>query len=158
MKKRTKIIILSVMVLLLGVTGYLNVVLNNSIKNKTTTTTTTTTASYFASYRQDRESNRERELAYYQAIVDSEQTSSEEASKAKETMLSLLAQIEKELVVEGLIKGIGFEDCVMTITPQNINVVVKSSELKENEVAQIVSILQSELSASLENIKIMPVS
>ena len=71
MKKRTKIIILSVMVLLLGVTGYLNVMLNSSIKNgTTTTTTTTTTASYFASYRQDRESNRERELAYYQAIVE----------------------------------------------------------------------------------------
>lgn len=156
MKKRTKIIILSVMVLLLGVTGYLNVVLNSSIKNESTPTTTTT-SSYFASYRQDRESNRERELAYYQAIVDSEDANSEESSKAKETMLNLLAQIEKELVVEGLIKGIGFEDCVMTITPQNINVVVKSSALGENEVAQIVSILQSELSASLENIKIMPV-
>ena len=156
MKRRTKIIILSVMVLLLGVTGYLNVVLNNSIKNEATPTTTTT-ASYFATYRQDRESNRERELSYYQAIIDSEKDS-EEGTKAKETMLNLVAQIEKELVVEGLIKGIGFEDCVMTITPQNINVVVKSSSLQENEVAQIVSILQSELSASLENIKIMPVA
>lgn len=158
MKKRTKIIILSVMVLLLGVTGYLNVVLNNSIKNNSTTETTTTTASYFASYRQDRETNRERELAYYQAIVDSEPTDSTEASKAKDSMLNLLAQIEKELVVEGLIKGIGFEDCVMTMTPQNVNVVVKSNSLQESEVAQIVSILQSELSVSLENIKIMPVA
>ena len=157
MKKRTKIIILSVMVLLLGVTGYLNVVLNNSIKNDSTTTTTTS-ASYFATYRQDRESNRERELAYYQVIIDSEATESSEASKAKESMLELLAQIEKELVVEGLIKGLGFEDCVMTMTPQNINVVVKSNSLQESEVAQIVSILQSELSVSLENIKIMPVA
>lgn len=158
MKKRTKVIILSAMVLLLGVTGYLNVMLNSSIKNQSTTTTTTTTASYFATYRQDRESNRERELAYYQAIVDGEKENSEESTRAKETMLNLLAQIEKELVVEGLIKGLGFDDCVMTITPQNINIVVKSKELQENEVAQIVSILQSELSASLENIKIMPVA
>lgn len=30
MKKRTKIIILAVMVVLLGVTGYLNIALNNS--------------------------------------------------------------------------------------------------------------------------------
>lgn len=157
MKKRTKIIILSAMVLLLGVTGYLNVVLNNSIKQDSTPTVTTT-ANYFATYRQDRESNRERELLYYQAIIDSENTTEAESSKAKETMLSLVAQIEKELVVEGLIKGIGFDDCVMTITPQNINVVVKSTALSENEVAQIVSILQDELSASLENIKIMPVA
>lgn len=157
MKKRTKIIILSAMVLLLGITGYLNVVLNNSIKQDSTPTVTTS-SNYFVTYRQDRESNRERELAYYQAIIDSENTSSEETSKAKETMLNLVAQIEKELVVEGLIKGIGFDDCIMTVTPQNINVVVKSNALTENEVAQIVSILQDELSASLENIKIMPVA
>ena len=156
MKKRTKIIILSAMVLLLGVTGYLNVMLNNSIKNDATQTTTTT-ANYFATYRQDRESNRERELSYYKAIAEAEEDS-EEGQKAKETMLSLVAQIEKELVVEGLIKGIGFEDCVMTMTPQNVNVVVKASVLTENEVAQIVSILQDQLSVSLENIKIMPVA
>ena len=157
MKKRTKIIILSVMVLLLGVTGYLNVVLNNSL-NKDSTTTTTSTASYFASYRQDRESSRERELSYYQAIVDSEASTTDEISTAKQCMLDLVAQIEKELVVEGLIKGLGFEDCVMTLTPENINVVVKSTGLVENEVAQIVSILQEQLSADLESIKIMPVA
>ena len=42
MKKRTKIIILSVMVLLLGVTGYLNVALNKSLTNNAQETTTTT--------------------------------------------------------------------------------------------------------------------
>ena len=157
MKKRTKIIILSVMVLLLGVTGYLNVVLNNSLQEDTTPTTTTT-ASYFASYRQDRESNRERELSYYKAIVDSEASTTEEISTAKQCMLDLVAQIEKELVVEGLIKGLGFEDCVMTITSANVNVVVKSAGLVENEVAQIVSILQDQLAVDLDNIKIMPIA
>ena len=48
MKKRTKFIILGVMVVLLGVTGYLNVMLNNSVK-KGDVPTQTTTASYFAS-------------------------------------------------------------------------------------------------------------
>ena len=157
MKKRTKIIILSVMVLLLGVTGYLNIALNNSINNNVQETTTTTT-NYFASYRADRESSRDRVMAYYQAIVDSSASSTEEIAKAKNSMLDLVAQIEKELYVEGLIKGIGFEDCVMTNTPTNINVVVKSSGLNETEVAQIVTILQEQLSASLENIKIMPIA
>ncbi len=155
MKKRTKIIILSVMVLLLGITGYLNVVLNNSI-NDDSTPTNTTTSSYFASYRQDRESNREKQLSYLQAIIDSESATAEEISVAKQNMLDLVAQIEKELVVEGLIKGLGFEDCIMTLTPENINVVVKSDELAETEVAQIVTILKEQLSASLEEIKIMP--
>ena len=42
MKKRTKIIILSAMVLLLGLTAYLNVVLNNSVSDPGAPTTTTT--------------------------------------------------------------------------------------------------------------------
>ena len=68
MKKRTKIIILSLMVVLLGVTGYLNIVLNNSVKN---TNTNVTTLSYFASYRNDRSSTRDQEILYYDAIIDS---------------------------------------------------------------------------------------
>ena len=156
MKKKTKLIILSVMIALLGVTGYLNIVLNNSITDQTTTTTTTT-ASYFSSYRSDRESYRERELAYYQAIVDSDQSSELEVNAAKQSMLSLISQMETELVVEGLIKGLGFDDCVMTLTDSNVNVVIKSAKLNENEVAQIVSILQEQLNVSLENIKLIPV-
>ena len=157
MKKRTKIIILSVMVLLLGVTGYLNVALNKSIENNVQETTTTT-SNYFTSYRTDRESSRDRMLAYYQAIVDSAASTAEEISNAKASMLDLASQIQKELYVEGLIKGVGFEDCVMSVTPTNINVVVKSSGLNETEVAQIVTILQEQLNASLENIKIMPIA
>ena len=65
MKKRTKIIILSVMVVLLGVTGYLNIVLNNSISP----TTTTTTTSYFVSYRNERETNRDQQMLYLDAII-----------------------------------------------------------------------------------------
>lgn len=157
MKKRTKIIILSVMVLLLGVTGYLNVALNNSLSNNVQETTTTT-SNYFASYRTDRESARDRKMAYYQAIADSSASTAEDIANAKESMLDLVTQIEKELYVEGLIKGVGFEDCVMTVTSSNINVVVKSSGLSETEVAQIVAILQDQMSASLENIKIMPMA
>mgnify|MGYP002711383924 CR=1 FL=1 len=157
MKKRTKIIILSVMVLLLGVTGYLNVALNKSMTDNAQQTNTTTT-NYFASYRTDRESSRDRMLAYYQAIVDSAASTAEEISNAKASMLDLASQIQKELYVEGLIKGVGFDDCVMTMTPTNINVVVKSTGLNETEVAQIVAILQEQLNASLENIKIMPIA
>lgn len=156
MKKRTKIIILAVMVLLLGVTGYLNIVLNNSIKDSEPTTTTTTT--YFASYRQSREEKRERELSYYKAIVEGEESSEDEISTAKQCMLDLVSQIEKELVVEGLIKGLGFEDCVITLTDKNVNVIVQApNNLVDDEVAKIVTIVGEQLGATLADIKIMPI-
>lgn len=156
MKKRTKIIVITVMVLLLGVTGYLNVMLNNSVSVKNETTTQTT-ASYFQTYRTTRESTRDQEMLYYDAIIANE-TSTEEAIKnAENSKLALINQMEKELVVEGLIKAKGFEDCIITISSSNVNAVVKAKELKSTEVAQIVAVIQSQLSTSIENIKIIPV-
>ncbi len=156
MKKRTKIIIITVMVLLLGVTGFLNVMLNNSVSNSDNDNTQTT-ASYFQTYRSDRESTRDQEMLYYDAIIASE-TSTEDAIKsAEEGKLALIEQMEQELVVEGLIKAKGFEDCVVTISGENINAVVKASELSSAQVAQIVSILQAQFNVDIEYIKIIPV-
>ena len=92
MKKRTKIIIITVMVLLLGVTGFLNVMLNNSVSNSNNDNTQTT-ASYFQTYRSDRESTRDQEMLYYDAIIASE-TSTEDAIKsAEESKLALIEQM-----------------------------------------------------------------
>lgn len=155
MKKRTKIIIITVMVLLLGVTGYLNVMLNNSVSTKNEQTTTT--ASYFQTYRSTRESTRDQEMLYYDAIIANETSSQEAITNAENSKLALINQMEKELVVEGLIKAKGFEDCIVTISDSNVNAVVKASELTSTEVAQIVAVIQSQLSTSIENIKIIPV-
>ena len=46
LKKKTKIIILVAMVLLLGVTGYLNIALNNRVTS--TSTSAVTSANYFS--------------------------------------------------------------------------------------------------------------
>ena len=156
MKKRTKIIIIAVMVLLLGVTGYLNVMLNKSVSSNGDDTTTTS-SSYFQTYRTDRESTRDQQMLYYDAIITSETSSQEAIQNAENAKLDLIDQMEQELVVEGLIKAKGFADCVITISDSNINAVVKAGELTQSEVAQIVSVIQSELSVGIENIKIIPV-
>ena len=157
MKKRTKIIIIAVMVILLGVTGYLNIMLNKSVSKVNDKTQTATTASYFSTYRTTRESTRDQEMLYYDAIIASE-TSSEEAIKnAENAKLSLIKQMEQELVVEGLIKAKGFTDCIISISDENVNAVVKTKTLNSTEVAQIVAVIQSQLATSIKNIKVIPV-
>ena len=158
MKKRTKIIILSAMVLLLGVTGYLNVVLNNSITNSGNSGNTTPTTSSVAAYRHARESTRDQEMLYYDAIIANESSSEEAIKTAEEGRLNLVKQMDQELVVEGLIKAKGFEDCVVTISAESVNAVVKAKELNTTEVAQIVSVIQNQLGIEgIENIKIIPI-
>ena len=55
--KKKKIIILSVMIALLLVTGYVNVALNSSLSSGVTeTNAAATTANFYANYRTERES------------------------------------------------------------------------------------------------------
>ena len=155
MKKRTKIIILVAMVLLLGVTGYLNIALNNNVVD--TSAQTVTNANYFTTYRDDRQATRDQELLYYDAIISSESSSAEAVESAQNKKMEIIAQMENELVMEGLIKAKGFEDVIVTTSNSNINVIVKSTELQSTQVAQIVAIVQEQTSKSIDNIKIIPV-
>lgn len=157
MKKRTKIIILVAMVLLLGVTGYLNIALNDKVTQ--TSATTYTSANYFATYREDRQSTRDQELLYYDAIITSADSSQEAKSKAEAKKLAIVEQMETELVIEGLVKAKGFEDCIVTNIDPNVKIVVKceNATLTTNEVAQIVAIIKEQTSATIDNIQITPV-
>ena len=157
LKKRTKIIILVAMVALLGVTGYLNVALNNSTQQ--TGANVITTANYFTTYRQDRQATRDQELLYYDAIISNESSSDEAVKDAETKKLAIVAQMESELVMEGLIKAKGFEDCIVTNIDPNVKIVVKCADatLTSSEVAQIVSIVKDQTKVGIDNIQITPV-
>ena len=157
LKKKTKIIILTAMVLLLGVTGYLNIALNNKVQQ--TSTNVVTSANYFATYREDRQATRDQELLYYDAIISNESSSEDAKKDAEAKKMAIVEQMESELVIEGLIKAKGFEDCIVTKLDPNVKVVVKCAEatLTSSEVAQIVLVVKEQTNAGIDNIQITPV-
>lgn len=156
LKKRTKIFILIAMVLLLGVTGYLNITLNNNVTTQTNAGAVTQ-ANYFDTYRSDRQSTRDQELLYYDAIISSESSTTEAIANAEAKKLEIVNTMESELVMEGLIKAKGFEDVIVTNSANNINVIVKAASLESSQVAQIVEIVKQQTAKSIDNIKIIPV-
>lgn len=157
MSKRKKIIILSVMIALLLITGYVNVALNSSISaNAGSIQTSTTSANFYSTYRAERQSTRTQEIQFYDSILASATASQESKAEAEANKLALIALIEKELVTEGMIKGKGFADAVITTSNSNVNVFIKSAELTELEVAQIASIVMSQLECELDKIIIIP--
>ena len=153
--KKKKIIILSVMAVLLAVTGYLNIALNRGVVE--TNTNTVTTANFFTTYRSDRESVRSEEIKYYDAIIASTDTSAEAKAAAETKRASLIEAMETELVTEGLIKSKGFEDVIVTSATSGVKVVVKAGELTSSQVAQIVSIVTEQTGLAIDDIKIIPV-
>lgn len=158
LSKKKKIIILSVMVALLLVTGYVNVALNSSLASKvaTTTSASATNASFYTTYRNERESTRTQEIQFYDSIIASASATSEAKLEAEENKMALISQMEKELVTEGIIRGKGYNDAIVTTSSSNVNVFVKCAELTSAEVAQITSVVTEQLKVDIDKIIIIP--
>ncbi len=152
MKKRTKIIVLVAMVVLLGVTGYLNLTLNNRIVDAQAGQV----KNYFSEYAETREQVRQQEFLYYDSILNSEASSEQAKIEAQEKKFEIIANMESEVIMEGLIQGKGFDDVVVTYSNSYINVIIKG-ELDRTDVAQIVSIVKQQTGASSDYITITPV-
>ena len=157
LSKKKKIIILSAMVALLLVTGFVNVALNSSLSSSATeTNASTVTANFYTSYRNEREATRTQEIQFYDSIIASASSSDSAKEEAEANKIALIDQMEKELVTEGIIRGKGFDDAIVTSSSNNVNVFVKSSELSSVEVAQITSIVTEQLNVEIDKIIIIP--
>ena len=156
LSKKKKIIILSAMVALLLVTGYVNVALNSSLSSSVPTSSTTTSANFYTTYRNEREATRTQEIQFYDSIIASASSTEEAKDEAEANKLALITQMEKELVTEGIIRGKGFEDAIVTSSSSNVNVFVKSAELTSVEVAQITSVVTEQLNVEIDKIIIIP--
>ena len=157
LSKKKKIIILSVMVALLLVTGYVNVALNSSLSSSSTATNSTAvSANFYVTYRTEREATRTQEIQFYDSIIASASSSADAKIEAEKNKMMLISQMEKELVTEGIIRGKGFEDAIVTSSNTNVNVFVKSAELTSAEVAQISSVVTEQLGVEIDRIVIIP--
>ncbi|MGN1042574.1 MAG: SpoIIIAH-like family protein [Christensenellales bacterium] len=155
---KKKIIILASLILLLVATGCLNYFLtvkNNKGANDALDQAAAT-PTFFATYRTDREATRAQEILYLEDIISASNTDEVTLAEANNKKLALVGSMETELALEGLIKAKGFEDCVVTISNNNVNVVVKDSELALDEAAQILNIIVSETDYTAENVIIIP--
>ena len=151
-----KVIVLSCFCLLLLVTGGVNIYLNNMASSEANATIQTS-ANFFASFRDDRVDTRNQEIAYLDAIINSETTSAEAKASAEAERLSLIQSMEMTMTIENLIKAKGFDDVVVSTSSGNISVIIETSGLNTNEVAQIVDVVSNNSNYSIDNIKIIEV-
>ena len=154
MSKKKKIFVLVSMVLLLVVTGYLNIVLSNS--ETELPTNTTVTASFLTSYRSNKLATRNSMLEYYDSIIASATTQSqiEETNNLK---IELAKRMERETILESMVMATGYEDAVVTIADENTTVMVKADSLTSDDVSKILTILVNEINVDATNVKVMSV-
>lgn len=161
-------LLLGCLVLVVLAAGYANIKLtNNSDANSEVNAnaegvvadgTTETSEDYFAVFRTERETVREQEINYIDAIVSSTETDADTKKEAQDQKLSLVTCMEQELTTEGLIKSKLSMDAVVTVKDGSVSVVVGKKSLTDSEVAQIADIVKEQTGQSAQNIKIMPQS
>ena len=155
---KKKIIVIVSMIALLVATGCLNYFLN--VKQQGTDNDLgqgdVSTPTFFATYRTDREATRNQEIAYLDEIINSATSTETAIASADSQKLAITGAMETELVLEGLIKAKGFEDCIVTISTENVNVVVMDDDLSLEDAAQILNIVVTETEFTAPDVVIIP--
>lgn len=157
MTKKKKIIIMSSLVFLLAVTAILNVLLVTN--NAAADADAVTTANYFSTYRSERTTTRSEELLQLDSVIELYDEGSERYEQAVDLKMQIIEVMEDELVLESMIKSLGFSDVVVSIgmDSENVNVFINSDELSTDTALSIYNLLRNEADVAPTNIIIMPV-
>ena len=155
LSKKSKIFVLVGMLALLVVTGYLNVYLNN--RSKSDSLVTANSADFFTTYRNDRTTTRNQTMLYLDSIIESDLSSKEAVAEAEKNKLALTGAMEAELNLEGTIKSMGFDDVVSSTGNDYCNVMVKTKELKSEQVAKILEAVTAQTGKTANYVRIIPV-
>ncbi len=109
-------------------------------------------------FRVERAQIRDRELAELQNIIDSELTQSAERAQAQSRKMDILKWAEQETTMEGVLRARGYEQAVITVHQDSVNVLVKAESLSKHDSAIILELVSRETGQTGGNIKIIPLN
>ncbi len=104
---------------------------------------------FFVEYRLQRDRVRGQELELLTEFIDNPNTTPDGKQKAEEQLLQLVNTMEKELLVENLVKAQGYQDAVYFQQDTKANLVIKAKDLTPVQFAQL-----AELVANLARVNI----
>ncbi|KAB3527572.1 SpoIIIAH-like family protein [Alkaliphilus serpentinus] len=112
-------------------------------------------SSYFIEGRLERDKRRSEMMSYLNDIIDNQYTSEDLRNQAQGMKLVVLSNTEMEMLIENMIIAKGFNDVIVYLGDDSINVIVQSEGLNEIDVAKIVDIITRETDIPMDNITIM---
>lgn len=123
------------------------------------TTSDAAIRSTFASEaRLNREQTRAKNKESLMEIINSTVVTESQKQDALNEMLELTSISEQETSTETLLEAKGFEDVLVSISDQKVDVVVNQSQVSDTQRAQIEDVVSRKTGISAENIVITPVA
>lgn len=105
----------------------------------------------------NREQNRAKEQELLMQIVNNEELTEEAKQEAVDTLVAMTTLMEKESICEQQLMAKGFDDCVVLISEDCVDVTVNRSSLTEVEKAQIEDIVTRKADCDVSQIVITTV-
>lgn len=159
MEKNRKYIVLTILVAMVAVAGYLNISYNNPEAEEAIETQGSETLGEatlvntevhgnkqdeLAMAKENKEMSRSKAMELLNNIIKDEKTDGESLKKANEELISMADNMEAEGVIEGVLRTKGFGECVVFITNGTANVAVKSTKpLVAADIAKIQDAVKS---------------
>ena len=109
---------------------------------------------YFPSSKLQRDTMYSQIIESYQKMIDSETLSAEQKAIAQNEISKINNTKNSIMITENLIKSKGFEDVVILVNDESVNVILKAEELKQEEISKIQNIVSREMKSEIENIHI----
>lgn len=129
---------------------------NETVQNKDNNIveTSTKTEDYFATSKLEREKMYSQMLETYQKLLESTSISQEQKAISEQEITKINQTKNAIMIAENLLSTKGFDESVIFVNDTSVSVVVKSNELKQEQIAQIQNIISRELKVDLSNIHI----
>ena len=158
MSNTKKIALMSTLVLLLAVTAIFNFVLAGTSSANVGATDGSVAVNYFTTYRAERSTTRSEEFVQLDSIIAAYAPGTPEHEQAVLEKQRMIEIMEDELVMESIIRRLGFSDVAVAIGNNNtINVFLNSNEVTDDMILAIRSACYRELKIRDGGVYIMPV-
>lgn len=127
---------------------------SKEIEKKMTSDKNMKKASYAVDMKMNREKQRNELTEDLNEIINNPSTSEETRKQASNMKLQLVKDQELEIKIEDLLGAKGFEDSLVYISEETVNVVV-NKELQQKDAAKIFDLVANESKVNYDNIKLM---
>ena len=109
---------------------------------------------YFVQSKLERDSMYSQMLETYENVLNSEHSLETQRQSATQEIEKINKTKNAIMICENLIKTKGFENSIIFVNGESVNVIIRADELKQEEIAQIQNIVSREIQSSIENIHI----
>ena len=108
-------------------------------------------------FRLEREQLRAREEAQLNDIIHSAESDPQTVAEAQRRLMDLMDRANSETALEGVLRGRGFEEVIVSVGDGSASVLVRGEALTQRESAVILDLVMRQTGLTGGNVKIIPV-